>query len=219
MGEPPRHPGGGSGRDLQHRRQRAARRVDRLRQNRGGVLPHPHRVLGGSAPLGGGALHRAAQGAHQRPIRPPHRPVRRGGHPRVALARRRRRIAQGAPDEEPLGHPSDHARIPRGAASAQAFGDRAPVLRPALHRHRRGPFASARGPRRTDAVPDRAPGPPRQRQSPSHRAVRHHRRPAAHRRLPGGRNRPRHVHPADRGAGTALEAVDGALLRHGAASR
>ena len=61
--------------------------------------------------------------------------------------------------------------------------------------------------------------PPRQRQSPPHRAVRHHRRPAAHRRLPGGEKLPRNVHPADRGAGTALEAVDGAFLRHRAASR
>jgi hypothetical protein len=65
--------------------------------------------------------------------------VRARGHPRVALARRRRRLAQGEAYEAPVGDPADHAGVVGGDAAAQARRHHAPVLRPAVRGDRRGP--------------------------------------------------------------------------------
>ena len=59
LGEPARHPGRRRRGHLQHRGQRAAYRLHRLRQDRGGVLPHTHPVLDENPPRERGrALHR-----------------------------------------------------------------------------------------------------------------------------------------------------------------
>ena len=175
---------------------------------------HPHRVLGGSAPLGGGALHRAAQSAHQRPVLPPGGLVRAGRHPGVALARRRGAIAQSPDAQASFGHSADHAGVARGAADAQACPRPALVLRPTVCGHRRGAFALAGGPRRADALLDRAALAHGGCEPAPYWTVGHCGRTGARGCVLGGRHRTRHRHPASAGAGAHVAAVHGALLQH-----
>ena len=218
LGSAAGHSGRGGRRHLQHRRERAALRLDRVGQDGGGLLPHPHPVFGGPAELGGRHLHRPAEGAHQRPVCAAERPLRRGGHPRLALARRRGAVAQGQAAQKPLRHPANHARVARSAATAQAYGPRASVRRPALHRHRRGTRADARRPRRADALSDRTAVQAGGRQSAAYRSVGDHRRPGGYGALPRGRDRAGHRDSQAREQGRALAAVDGAFLHYRPAS-
>ena len=214
VGEPARHPGGSGRGHLQHRGPRPSYRSDRVGKNRGGVLPHTHRVLGGPARQRGRHLHRPHEGADQRPVLPPHRPVRGGGHPRVALARRRLGLPQGQAHEEALGHPAAHTGVARGHPYATTLGCGQALLRFALRRHRRGPLAAARRPRRAVPVPHRATQPHGGRRPQAHRAFGHHRRSGGRGRVSCRRHRQAHHRPARRGAAPHLAPQHGALLHH-----
>ena len=214
VGEPARHPGGRGRGNLQHRGPRPSYRADRIGKNRGGVLPHTHRVLGGPARQRGRHLHRPHEGADQRPVLPPHRSVRGGGHPRVALARRRLGLPQGKAHEEALRDPAAHAGVARGHPHAAALCRGQALLRFALRRHRRGPLTAARRPRRAVPMPHRAAQPHGGRRPPAHRAFGDHRRPGGRGRVSCRRHRATHHRPARRGAAPHLAPVDGALLHH-----
>ena len=187
-------------------------RLHGLRQDRGGLLPHPDRVLGEPARLRGRPLHRPHQGADQRPVLSPHRPLRGGGDQRLALARGRLCLAQGTAREAAVRHPADHAGIPRGAAHAPPRCGVQALLRPALRRDRRGPLAAAPGPRRPVPLPHRASGENSGRAAAAHRPLRHDRRPRGRGRLPRRRHRAQHDRPPHRGAPAHLAPLDGALL-------
>ena len=120
-------------RDLQLGRECAADRLDCLGQDGGGLFSHPDPAGGGAAPQRGSALHRAAQGPDQRPVRPSGRAVRRSGDPGHPLARRCAPVPQEKAHEKARRDPPDHAGVPGISDDQQTYGDPVPVPGSPLH--------------------------------------------------------------------------------------